>query len=238
VDHELPDFMSEINKVDEMDYRLNAALFRDYSMLSSAYLLEECHLNYLKTKNYGIGMDYLPEKLAVPLKHLANRINYGQPLLEYAYGYALNNWKLVNDPKPESADYKNEDIWSNPEKPLENLQLIRKFNGCADEHGFVLLHVVIDSLTNKQSGAHTMMFEGAAKKDRALLNAGIQQHLDTLNTMNDIFAKMWNVSTPTKYLNFRTFIMGVKGNDDIFPNGVLYKGVSSEPLRYRGETGA
>jgi indoleamine 2,3-dioxygenase len=149
VDQELPDLMNEIKKVDEMDYRMNAALFRDYSMLSSAYLLEECHLNYRKTKKYGIGMDYLPEKLAVPMKHLADRLRYGQPLLEYAYGYALYNWKLVKDPNPESIEYNNEDVMLNVEKPLENLQLIRKFNGCIDEHGFVLVHVAIDSQTHK-----------------------------------------------------------------------------------------
>jgi indoleamine 2,3-dioxygenase len=100
VDTELPDFMSEIKKVDVNDYRLNAALFRDYSMMSSAYLLEDCHINYLKTGDYGIGMDYLPEKLALPMKFLADRINYKQPLLEYAYGYALHNWKLKNDSNP------------------------------------------------------------------------------------------------------------------------------------------
>jgi len=32
--------------------------------------------------------------------------------------------------------------------------------------------------------------------------------------------------------------MGIKGNDDIFPGGVLYKGVSDVKLSYRGETGA
>ena len=67
VDLELPDLIHEITKVDKNDYRLNAALFRDYSMLTSAYLLEGCHQNYLKTKNYGIGMDHVPEKLAVPM---------------------------------------------------------------------------------------------------------------------------------------------------------------------------
>jgi hypothetical protein len=37
---------------------------------------------------------------------------------------------------------------------------------------------------------------------------------------------MWSESSPKNYLNFRTFIMGITGNDDIFPGGVLYKGVS------------
>ena len=230
--------MSEINKVDENDYRLNAALFRDFSMLTSAYLLEGCHLNYRKTTNYGIGMDFVPEKIAVPMKTLADRLRYGQPLLEYAYGYALYNWKMVNDPNPESIHYKNEDIITNIEKPLENLQLIRKFHGCPDEAGFVLLHVAIVSQTNNQAQAYEKMFEGASKKDRGLMNAGLKQHLETLEHMNNIFAKMWKMSSPTKYLNFRTFIMGIQGNDDIFPNGVLYKGVSDTPLKYRGETGA
>ena len=76
---------------------------------------------------------------------MANRLRYDQPLLEYAYGYALYNWKMPNDPNPESIHYNNEDIMSNVEKPLENLQLIRKFHGSVDEAGFVLVHVAISS---------------------------------------------------------------------------------------------
>ena len=72
VDNEMPNFMEELAKVDESDERLNAALFRDFSMLSSAYLLEECHINYLASRSegegsYGEGMSYLPEKIALVL---------------------------------------------------------------------------------------------------------------------------------------------------------------------------
>lgn len=52
-------------------------------------------------------MDHLPEHLAVPMKALADRIRYGQPLLEYSYGYALNNWRLLNDPEPDNLEYDN-----------------------------------------------------------------------------------------------------------------------------------
>ena len=69
--------MDKISKVDAKDHRLNAALFRDYSHLSAGYLLESCHLSYLKTKSYGLGSDHLPEQIAVPLKVLADRIKYG-----------------------------------------------------------------------------------------------------------------------------------------------------------------
>jgi len=222
-----------------MDDRLNAALFRDFSMLSSAYLLEECHINYLKTKDYGIGSDFLPEKLAMPMKFTADRIRYGQPLLEYAYGYALNNWKLTDDQNPDSIHYKNSEIFPNVDKPITSgIELIRKFHGSECEAGFVLIHVVIDSKTDLLTAAHTKMFEGAQAKNREVMNKGLEMHLDTLNLMNDIFKKIWTVSSPQNYLNFRTFIMGTQGNEDIFPNGVMYKGVFDEPKVYRGETGA
>lgn len=59
-----------------------------------------------------------------------------------------------------------------------------------------------------------------------------------MNEINTIFSKIWTVTSPVNYLEFRTFIMGSQGNEDIFPNGVLYKGVSDTPQVYRGETGA
>jgi indoleamine 2,3-dioxygenase len=207
--------MEELAKVDEADERLNAALFRDFSMLSSAYLLEECHINYLNTKSqgegsYGIGMDYLPEKLAMPMKFTADRVRYGQPLLEYAYGYALNNWKLKDDKNPDSIDFVNDELYPEIGAPITSgIELIRKFHGSESEAGFVLIHVVIDSKTHLLTAAHKLMMEGARKKDREMMNRGLQQHLDTLDTMNEIFKKIWTVSAPKEYLEFRTFIMGI-----------------------------
>jgi len=108
VDTEFPDLTSQIQKVDPKDARMNTALFRDYSMLSAGYMLESCHNSYLATKYYGLGSDHIPKNLAVPMKMLADRLEYGQPLLEYACGYALNNWKLVKDTNPNSLDYHND----------------------------------------------------------------------------------------------------------------------------------
>jgi indoleamine 2,3-dioxygenase len=66
----------------------------------------------------------------------------------------------------------------------------------------------------------------------------MEDHLKVMQEMYRIMSSMWHESSPAGYLNFRTFIMGVKGNEDIFPNDVLYKGVSETPFAYRGETGA
>lgn len=49
VDNHFPDMMNKLKKVDPDDLRLNSALLRDFQFLASAYMLEPCHLNYLKT---------------------------------------------------------------------------------------------------------------------------------------------------------------------------------------------
>jgi hypothetical protein len=70
--------------------------------------------------------------------------------LEYAYGYALYNWKFKIDPTPGSLEYKNEMILPpKGTKVKHHINMIRKLNGCDDESGFMLLHVAIVSHTNK-----------------------------------------------------------------------------------------
>jgi indoleamine 2,3-dioxygenase len=48
---------------------------------------------------------------------------------------------------------------------------------------------------------------------------------------------MWGKSKPGDYTSFRTFIFGIT-SQSMFPNGVVYEGVSDEPLSFRGESGA
>lgn len=48
---------------------------------------------------------------------------------------------------------------------------------------------------------------------------------------------MWNKSKPGDYTTFRTFIFGI-ASQSMFPKGVVYEGVSEEPLSFRGESGA
>jgi indoleamine 2,3-dioxygenase len=53
----------------------------------------------------------------------------------------------------------------------------------------------------------------------------------------DAFKGMWAKSKPSEYTAFRTFIMGIT-SQSMFPNGVIYEGVSEKPLSFRGESGA
>lgn len=241
MDNDFPNLTTEVLKVDANDARLNSALWRDFTILGATYLLEPCHLNFLKTKNYGRGMSYLPEKLALPMKILADRLHYKQPILDYAQAYSLNNWKLRNDPNPEDPNYHNDQIVNDMDDVLKNFDPIRRFHGGEDERGFILLHAAIVSKTHKQVQAFDKIYEGIPNQDRELVNKGLEETVSFLEEANEIFNKMWIVSSPQMYLQFRTFIMGIKGNEDIFPEGVVFKGVEDyqgKPQFFRGETGA
>jgi indoleamine 2,3-dioxygenase len=48
---------------------------------------------------------------------------------------------------------------------------------------------------------------------------------------------MWKKSKPNDYTSFRTFIFGIT-SQSMFPNGVVYEGVSEKPMSFRGESGA
>lgn len=55
---ELPDLTDAINKY-QNNLPLMNALYRDYSFLASAYLLEPCHERFMKGDAYGLGRMYI-----------------------------------------------------------------------------------------------------------------------------------------------------------------------------------
>ena len=67
---ELPDLTDEIDNIKD-DMRTVGALYRDYSFLASAYLLEPCHERHMKGEGYGLGRQRLPAVLARPLAKVA-----------------------------------------------------------------------------------------------------------------------------------------------------------------------
>jgi indoleamine 2,3-dioxygenase len=59
-----------------------------------------------------------------------------------------------------------------------------------------------------------------------------------MKVMNARRKEMWKASRWNHYNDFRVFIMGVKGNEELFGDGVVYSGVWKEPKQFRGQTGA
>lgn len=67
---ELPDLTSAVEKYKD-NLPLQNALYRDYSFLASAYLLEPCHERFVKGEGYGLGRQILPSIIALPISRCA-----------------------------------------------------------------------------------------------------------------------------------------------------------------------
>lgn len=70
VTHELPDLTHAVDKY-KANLPLVNALYRDYSFLASAYLLEPCHQRFIRGESYGLGRNVLPANVARPIARCA-----------------------------------------------------------------------------------------------------------------------------------------------------------------------
>jgi indoleamine 2,3-dioxygenase len=198
----------------EDDTMIIAALYRGYCFLSSGYLLYPSYVSFKTTGEYGVGRDRLPIQLAEPLLYLAEKLDV-YPFLEYSYGYSLGNY--VKKDKSKGLD-------------VENLAMACHFSGTSDETGFIMVHVDINQHTPRLIGACNRLLD---TKDIASL----EDVVDVLRNMNESRRKMWDASRYQHYNDFRVYIMGIKGNTKIFPNGVIYE-PEVEPRYYRGQSGS
>ncbi|PBP20474.1 hypothetical protein BUE80_DR008823 [Diplocarpon rosae] len=207
---ELPDLTSAVNKYKD-NLPLQNALYRDYSFLASAYLLEPCHERFLKGEGYGLGRQTLPAVISLPISRCAELAGF-KPFMEYAGSYALFNYRL-DDPKLGLA--------------YDNLRLIRAFEHGLDpkssEAGFVLVHV--DMVQNSGPLVHGVVstLDACESNDRHAFNIGLEQVVSSMTKVNKVMDGMWGKSKPGDYVSFRTFIFGIT-SQSMFPHGVVYEG--------------
>ncbi|KAK3955392.1 indoleamine 2,3-dioxygenase gamma type [Pseudoneurospora amorphoporcata] len=246
VHKELPDLTEFVDKY-RHDLPLMNALYRDYSFLASAYLLEPCHERFVKGEEYGLGRQVLPANVARPIAKCAEICEF-KPFMEYAGSYALFNYRLV-DP---SLGFS----FSDP----SNVRLIRAFENGLDptssEAGFVLVHIdmvrhsgplvagAVASLDLCRSALSSSSTTNPVTRlhvsTRQSLNMSLSHMLAALKKVNATMETMWKRSKPNEYTSFRTFIFGIK-SQSMFPNGVVYDGLpgsEGKPLSFRGESGA
>lgn len=67
---ELPDLTGAVEEYKD-DATIMCALYRDYSFLASAYLLEPCHERHVRGEGYGLGRQRLPACVAKVLAKVA-----------------------------------------------------------------------------------------------------------------------------------------------------------------------
>ena len=216
----LPNYLELVKKED--DVMIIQGLFRGYCFLSSAFTLESSYQEFVKSKKYGKARNFLPQQIAQPFVYVAEKLDV-YPWLEYHYAYSLGNFKVL--------DGSDNFHWS-------NLDQCVKFSGKKDETGFIMNHVDINQHSPKLVESVIEALISIEKRDDESLNHWLEKNFNSMVKVNERRKEMWVASRWKHYNDFRIFIMGIKGNEEIFGDGLVYKGVSDEPRQYRGQTGA
>jgi indoleamine 2,3-dioxygenase len=225
--NQLPDFTEMVDN--ENDTYVIVALYRSYCFLASAYLLQPSYKIFTETGNYGLARNSLPVNISQPLIKTAYKLEVF-PFLEYSYGYSLGNYVRID--KTAGLEW-------------DNLKMANKFSGMLDEAGFIMVHVDINRHTNRMIGSLNNLIQIVYSKEFNILNMEtinnviieLNALVGVLKDMNLSRKQMWKASRSSHYNDFRVFIMGIKGNTDIFPNGVIYE-PEIEPRFYRGQSGS
>jgi indoleamine 2,3-dioxygenase len=219
----LPNYLDLVKT--ESEKFLIAALYRSYCFLASAYLLEPAYKAFLETGKYGVGRKSIPQNIAQPLVWLAEALDV-YPFLEYSFGYSLGNYVRLDKSKGLNWD---------------NLGMANKFSGMPDEAGFIMVHVDINShtpaLIKSIDDVLELVYSDSVSDKIVELRAGLKRVVSSLQLMNKSRQEMWTASRYQHYNDFRVFIMGITGNKQIFPDGVIYE-PETKPRSYRGQSGS
>lgn len=173
---ELPDLSAAVEKYSD-NLCIQTALYRDYSFIASAYLLEPCHIAYMAKSPYGLGRQTLPRSIALPLSVCARLAGF-QPFMEYAGSYALYNYKLEN-----------------PDVGMKytNLRLIRAFEKGLDptssEAGFVLTHVEMVKNSGPLVEGCVRALDGCGRDDRHEMDDGLDQAFEAIKKVNQVMER-------------------------------------------------
>lgn len=216
----LPNYIDLVNE--ETDTMVVQALYRGYCFLASGYTLESSFQAFRSTGHYGKARTHLPAQVAQPFVAVAVKMN-AYPWLDYHYAYSLGNFRKKNAAGGLT--------W-------ENLDMCVQFSGQPDEVGFIMLHVDINQYSPALVGSVMDALYAINQNDIVKAEAALDCNMRTMIEMNARRKEMWKASRWQHYNDFRVFIMGIKGNEELFGPGVVYEGVWEEPQQFRGQTGA
>ena len=102
------------------------------------------------------------------------------------------------------------------------------------------MHVEMVAYTGILISATEDALKAVQANDVKAFEDAFERLLGGYRKINNSMETMWGRSKAADYMKFRTFIYGTapKKDNPMFPDGVVYEGVSDEPQWYRGESGA
>jgi len=122
---------------------------------------------------------------------------------------------------------------------LRNLALIRPIAGGQAESHFFLVHVTISAISQKVVKCIESSL-GIAQDDEgiATLLSNLASISDGISQAQALLKEMYHGCDASEFNNFRKLLHGPSHGSKVFPDGVIFEGVSDEPRFYAGASGA
>uniref|UniRef100_A0A8C0EWR5 Indoleamine 2,3-dioxygenase 2 n=1 Tax=Bubo bubo TaxID=30461 RepID=A0A8C0EWR5_BUBBB len=174
-------------------------------------------MGYLWQEGEEGTVKVLPQNLAVPFWEVSQALGL-PPILSHA-DFVLANWRRKN-----------------PNGPLEieNLDTIISLPGAESLRGFILVTLLVEKAAVPGIKAIVQAIRAILQLDHETLHEALQELAEAIGDMTKALARM--VSPSTHDLVMRLDV--VWKDNPAMPGGLVYEGVSDEPLAYSGGSAA
>ncbi|NXO86526.1 I23O2 dioxygenase, partial [Sitta europaea] len=192
---------------------------------------EELHLAHLVLSFITMGyvwqegeegtVQVLPRNLAVPFWEVSQALGL-PPILSHA-DFVLANWRR-KDP--------------NGPLEIENLDTIITLPGGESLQGFILVTLLVEKAAVPGIKAITRALGAILQCDEETLHRALGELAGAIEAMSEALRQMHDYVDPEVFYSvIRIFLSGWKDNPAM-PHGLIYEGVSPEPLAFSGGSAA
>ncbi|XP_029377351.1 indoleamine 2,3-dioxygenase 2-like [Echeneis naucrates] len=207
--------------VDKMPVLMPDILSTNRELRLAHLVLGFISMGYVWQEGRQAPAQILPKAVALPYWLVSSRLGL-PPILTYADS-VLANWKL-KDPDGDMQ--------------IGNLDLIFSFPGGESCRGFFLVSLLVEMAASSGIVGALEVMHAMRVSDIAGIQNGLAKVTQSLKKMKETFKLMHNHVDPTVFHGtLRIFVSGWRDNP-MLPRGLLYDGVSNEPILLSGGSAA
>ncbi|XP_031947745.1 indoleamine 2,3-dioxygenase 2-like isoform X2 [Corvus kubaryi] len=202
--------------------QLSTQHLRGREELHLAHLVLSCiTMGYVWQEGEEGTVQVLPRNLAVPYWEVSQALGL-PPILSHA-DFVLANWRR-KDP--------------NGPLEIENLDTIITLPGGESLRGFILVTLLVEKAAVPGIKAIIGALRAILQCDEETLHRALQELAGAIEAMSEALRRMHDYVDPEVfYTVIRIFLSGWKDNPAM-PHGLIYEGVSQEPMAYSGGSAA
>ncbi|KAI3363296.1 hypothetical protein L3Q82_011925 [Scortum barcoo] len=214
---------------------LSPDLLSNHRELRLAHLaLGFISMGYVWQEGQHAPAQILPKALALPYWLVSRRLGL-PPILTYADS-VLANWKLRDPTGEMEIGYLIH--FQNVTFQNRNLDLIFSFPGGESCRGFFIVSLLVEMAASSGITGALEVMHAMKVLDLMGIQLGLVKVTQSLKKMKETFKLMHNHVDPTAFHGtLRIFVSGWQDNP-MLPNGLLYEGVSNEPILLSGGSAA